>query len=77
MFTKKKTTGIGTIIRDSRGQTIAAMSKRGPGIMNATTAEAMAASKCTVQGTINLHRSWDVERFTRAGRFQNHYRFTI
>ena len=45
MFTKEKTTGIGTIIRDSRGQTIAAMSKRAPGIMNATTAEAMAASK--------------------------------
>ena len=64
MFTKEKTTGIGTIIRDWRGQTIAAMSKRAPGIMNATTAEAMAASKWTVQGTINLHRSWDVERLS-------------
>ena len=34
MFTKEKTTGIETIIRDSRGQTIAAMSKRALGIMN-------------------------------------------
>ena len=49
MFTNEKATGNGIIMRDSRGQTIAAMSKLGPGIKNATTAEAMAAaSKCTV-----------------------------
>ena len=46
MFTNQKATGNGIIMRDLRGQTIAAMSKLGPGIKNATTAEAMlAASK--------------------------------